>query len=104
LWGATAARRGWFLVFFRSFRRWANAEGIPDQDGGDTPRSDRAIRIALQHFSKRLFAFFPPERMQHRHSALELRLDLGIAGSGETYLAEFFLGVRSRHKQERQHV
>jgi len=40
--------------------------------------------------------------VQHRHCTVELALHPSIAGRKESYLAEFFLSARLRHKQECQ--
>ena len=42
-----APARNGFLGFLRFFRRWSDAEGISNQNSGDAPCGDRAIRIVL---------------------------------------------------------
>ena len=49
-------------------------KGVTDQNRRDAPVGDRAARIAFQYLAKCFFTLLKPERVQHRHRAIELRL------------------------------
>ena len=73
-------------------------ERVRHQDRSESPGRDGAGIVFRGDLLEGLFRRGIVERVQHRHGALELRLDFGIAGRGETHIAEFFLGARTRSK------
>ena len=75
---------------FGVFGRRRAAEGVADQNRSDAPRRDGASRVALQHLAKGFLALLEPERVQHRHRAIQLWLHFPIAGGRKGNLAELF--------------
>ena len=57
----------------------------------DAPIGHRAIGVLPQHSLERPARDQEPVRMDHRDAALELGLHFGIAGGGETQLAELLV-------------
>ena len=89
--GAGRARLFYCLLgFLRAVRRGPGCVGVADRQRRDAPAGDRAAGVLRQHLAKRLVALAPPERMQQRHRALQLRLHRRRAGIGERHAAELF--------------
>src|SRR5262245_2145262 len=70
---------------------WRGGECIAQIIERDAPIGDRATRVLLQDSLECLARVDEPIRMDHRDAALELGLNLGIAGGGETQLAELLV-------------
>jgi len=70
---------------------WRGGECIAEIIERDAPICDRATRVLLQDSLERPARVHEPIRMDHRDAALELGLNLGIAGGGETQPAEFLV-------------
>src|SRR6516225_2490886 len=66
-------------------------ERVAEKVERDSPIRDRTTRILLQDSLERSARVDEPIRMDHRDAALELGLYLGIAGGGETQLAELLV-------------
>ena len=77
------------LRLVRALRRCAlSGHRIVHEDLSDSPRGDRAFWIFDEHVAERLLAGRKPERVQHRHRALERGLHLRIAARRERHLAQ----------------
>src|SRR6516162_7840110 len=66
-------------------------ERVAEKVERDSPIRDRTTRVLLQNSLERPARVDEPIRMDHRDAALELGLYLGIAGGGETQLAELLV-------------
>src|SRR5262249_11398127 len=66
-------------------------ERVAEKVERDSPIRDRTTRVLLQDSLERSARVDEPIRMDHRDAALELGLYLGIAGGGETQLAELLV-------------
>src|SRR5438128_250018 len=77
-----AALRNRFLGALGALRRGAGRVRIADRQRGDAPGRDRAARVLLQYLAERLVALAPPERVEQRHRALQLRLNRRRTGIG----------------------
>jgi hypothetical protein len=77
------------LGFLRILRSCCAGKSVADKNCGDTPGCDCTGRIALQYLPKCLFTLHKPERVQHRHGAVELWLNLRSHES-EGNFAELF--------------
>jgi hypothetical protein len=69
-------------------------ERVAEKIERDSPIRDRTTRVLLQDSLERPARVDEPIRMDHRDAALELGLYLGIAGGGETQLAELLVLLR----------
>ncbi len=92
-------------------RRGADAgQGVGHQDGGDSPRRDRAGRILHQDVAECFLGLRVPERVQHRDRPLEALLHGGATRILEVDFAQLILGLgvseigdaeRERNHQDR---
>jgi hypothetical protein len=74
------------------FRR-LSAERVEEAIDPQAPVGDGTGRVRLQNLEESLPAFREPERVQQRHTALEARLHLGIAGGREADASELLRGL-----------
>ncbi len=81
-------------VTFFGREGFAGRSFTANQDGRDAPVGDRAIGVLRQHLAERCFGGGVPERVQHRHAAVQFHLHRGAAEFAKLTLPSFpFTGV-----------